>query len=150
MITYRFAEIKDLNLLVSLRLEFMGVAPSNNKYENIKVNIQGYFKTKILSGECEVILAENDSNVVGTGIMFYYDSVPSVSNITGKNAYITSMYVHESFRRQKIGSTILKKLLEKAKERNYRVIMLNATDMGMKLYKKHGFTDISNGMIYKY
>lgn len=150
IITYRFAEIKDLNLIVSLRLEFLEVAPSNNKYENIKVNIEEYFKTKILSGECTVILAESDSNVVGTGIMFYYDSVPSVSNMTGKNAYITSMYVHERFRRQKIGSIILTKLLEKAKERNYEVIMLNATDMGRKLYEEHGFTDISNGMIFKY
>ena len=48
MITYRFAEIKDLNLLVSLRLEFLEVSSSNNKYGNIKVNIQEYFKTKIL------------------------------------------------------------------------------------------------------
>ncbi|WP_216457408.1 hypothetical protein [Clostridium simiarum] len=45
MITYRFAEIKDLNLLVSLRLEFLEVSPSN-KYGNIKVNIEEYFKTK--------------------------------------------------------------------------------------------------------
>ncbi|MFL0246580.1 GNAT family N-acetyltransferase [Candidatus Clostridium stratigraminis] len=150
MITYKFAEIKDLNLLVSLRLEFLEVVPSNKEYQNLKINIEKYFKTKILSGECTVVLAESNSNVVGTGIMFYYNSVPSVSNMTGKNAYITSMYVHERFRRQMIGSTILTKLLEKAKERDYEVIMLNATDIGRKLYEKHGFTDISNGMIYKY
>ena len=149
MITYRFAEMKDLNLLISLRLEFLEVSSFNNNYQNIKINIEEYFKRKISSGECTVILAESDSNVVGTGIMFYYDSVPSVSNMTGKNAYITSMYVHEKFRRQKIGSTILTKLLNKAKELDYKVTMLNATDVGRNLYEKHGFTDINNGMICK-
>ena len=150
MVTYRFAEINDINLLVSLRLEFLEIVPSDNIYEELKVNIDDYFKTKLLSGECEVILAENASEVIGTGIMFYYDSVPSINNITGKNAYVTSMYVHEKFRRQKVGSTILLKLLDKAKERDYKAIMLNASDIGRKLYEKHGFTDISNGMLYKY
>lgn len=63
--------------------------------------------------------------------------------------YITSMYVHEKFRRQKIGSTILAKLLKKAEELNYKVIMLNATDVGRNLYEKDRFTDINNGMICK-
>lgn len=150
MITYRIAGISDVNLLVSLRLEFLETISTDNNYQELKSNIEDYFKAKISSRECTIILAEDESKVIGTGIMFYYDSVPSTSNITGKNAYITSMYVHEKFRRQNVGSTILKKLLDTAKEKNYKTIMLNATELGKKLYEKHGFTDIKNGMIYKY
>lgn len=128
----------------------MEIVPSDNEYVELMLNIEDYFKAKLLSGECEVILAENASNVIGTGVMFYYDFVPSINNITGKNAYVTSMYLHENFRGQKVGNTILTKLLDRAKEKNYKVIMLNATDMGRKLYEKHGFTDISNGMICKH
>lgn len=150
MIIYRHADLNDVNLLVSLRLKFLEITPSDNCYREINANIERYFKTKILSGECVIILAENEADVIGTGIMFYYDSVPSVSNITGKNAYITSMYVHELYRRQKIGSTILNKLVETAKEKGYYVVMLNATEIGKKLYQKHGFEFIENGMIFQY
>jgi N-acetylglutamate synthase and related acetyltransferases len=150
MITYRFAGIDDVNLIVFLRLEFIEIVPSSNNYQELKTNIEDYFKTKLLRGQCTVVLAESESNVIGTGIMFYYDSVPSVSNIPGKNAYVTSMYVHENFRRQKVGSTILKKLLDTAKEKNYKTIMLNATELGKNLYEKQGFIDIKDAMIYKY
>jgi GNAT superfamily N-acetyltransferase len=149
MISYRFADIRDLNLLVSLRIEFLHVAVAHNNYQELKSNIEAYFKSKLLSKECTIILAESEANVIGTGIMFYYASVPSVFNITGKNEYITSMYVDEKFRRQNIGTTILLKLLKKAKEENYKAIMLNASEMGRKLYEKCGFIDINNSMIFE-
>ncbi len=149
MIRYRYADLDDVNLVVSLRLKFLEVVPSDNCYHDIKLNIEKYFKTKILSRECSVILAESEGKVIGTGVMFYYDSVPSISNIEGKNAYITSMYVHEEYRRQNIASCILTKLIETAKEKNHHSVMLNATEIGKNLYQKHGFIDIQNGMIYK-
>jgi GNAT superfamily N-acetyltransferase len=149
MIEFRFAEIDDLNLLVSLRLEFLGALPSSDNYLQLRTNIEEYFKHKVLSGECTAILAEYESSIIGTGIMFYYDSVPSINNIEGKNAYVTSMYVIEHYRRKNIGSTILIKLIEKARLDNYNTIMLNASDIGRKLYEKHGFVDIENGMICK-
>jgi GNAT superfamily N-acetyltransferase len=94
-------------------------------------------------------LAENENDLIGTGIMFFYDSVPSVSNLVGKNAYITSMFVNEQYRRQKIGSNVLTKLIELSKEKSCNAVMLNATEIGKKLYLKHGFINIENDMIYK-
>lgn len=150
LITYREAQENDINLLMLLRLKFLEAVPSDTCYPELKENVESYFKAKISNGECVVILAENDVNSIGTGIMFYYDSVPSASNITGKSAYITCMYVDEPYRRQNIGSTILTKLIETAKENKCYNIKLSATDIGKKLYEKHGFVDIKNGMKLKY
>lgn len=61
----------------------------------------------------------------------------------------TSMYVDSNYRKQGIGTTILEKLVEKAKMRGYRMIMLNASDMGKPMYRKMGFTNTQNGMILK-
>lgn len=149
MVTYRYAEINDVDLLVSLRLKFLKLVPSDSCYNELKTNIEIYFNETISRRECSVILAEDEFNIIGTGIIFYYDSVPSVSNIVGKNAYITSMYVHEQYRRQKIGSEILTRLIKIAKEKNCQAVMLNATEIGKKLYQRHGFVDIESGMIYK-
>jgi len=144
---YRFATSDDIELLVSERLKFIDVNENNGDYNSIKDNCYIYFSDAIKSDSCDVILAENDGKCVGTGIIFYYNSVPSAFNVTGKNAYITSMYVEPNYRRNGIGSTILSKLLEKAGSRGYEIIMLNASELGKPMYQKFGFADSKNGMI---
>jgi GNAT superfamily N-acetyltransferase len=149
MINYRLAEKSDVDGLVSLRAQFIGIDKSHEAFEKVYENIKGYFESKILTKECVTILAEDKNSIIGTGIVFFYDSVPSLSNISGKNAYITSMYVKEEYRRIKIGSTILEKLIEISKTNHAQFIMLNATEIGRKLYNQYGFKDIENGMILK-
>jgi len=149
MINYRLAGKDDIDSLVSLRAEFIGLNKSHEAFEKVYENIKQYFEAKISTKECFTILAEDKNSIIGTGIVFFYDSVPSLSNISGKNAYITSMYVKEEYRRMKIGSTILEKLIEISKANNAQFIMLNATEIGRKLYNQYEFKDIENGMILK-
>lgn len=144
---YRFATSEDIELLVSERLKFVEVDESCSEYKLIKDNCYAYFSEALKCGSCDVILAENDGKCVGTGIIFYYNSVPSTFNITGKNAYVTSMYVAPECRRNGIGSAILSKLLEKAESKGYEIIMLNASELGKPMYQKFGFADSKNGMI---
>ncbi|QLY78535.1 GNAT family N-acetyltransferase [Clostridium intestinale] len=149
MINYRLAGKDDIDSLVSLRAEFIGLNKSHEAFEKVYENIKQYFEAKISTKECFTILAEDKNSIIGTGIVFFYDSVPSLSNISGKNAYKTSMYVKEEYRRMKIGSTILEKLIEISKANNAQFIMLNATEIGRKLYNQYEFKDIENGMILK-
>lgn len=144
---YRFADTNDLDLLVQLRLDFIEANRENEQYDIIKENCYSYFQTSLQNGFCDVILAEAEEIIVGTGIVFYYNSVPSTFNITGKNAYVTSMYVKEEYRRKGIATTMLKKLIDVSNKKGYPIIMLNASEMGKTLYKKLGFTEIRNGMI---
>lgn len=147
IMNYRTATIDDLDLLVYQRLKFIEVDENSNDYNIIKDNCFLYFKKAIDNDTCDVILAEDYGKCIGTGIIFYYDSVPSSFNHTGKNAYITSMYVEQDYRCHGIGMTILEKLVEKAEARGYKIIMLNASDMGKSIYKKLGFVEIKNGML---
>ncbi len=117
---YKMAKLEDVDLLVSQRLDFLGINKDSNDYNLIKRNCYSYF-IDALNGE--------------------------KLNVEGKNAYITSMYVNPSYRRKGIGTTILRCLIEKAKLRGYKIIMLNASDMGTPIYKKMGFIEINNGMI---
>lgn len=144
---YRMATHNDIDLLVSLRMEFINITETDESYNAIKDNCYLYFENAFENNTCDAVLVEEAGKYVGTGIAFYYDSVPSVLNITGKNAYITSLYVEPKYRRKKIGTTILEMLLDKIRERDYKIIMLNASDMGKSLYEKFGFIEIENGMI---
>lgn len=144
---YRFADCSDIDLLVQLRLDFLQVDKENEKYDVIKENCQTYFHNAITEGFCDVILAKDEGQIVGTAIVFYYQSVPSTFNITGKNAYVTSMYVKEDCRRKGIATAMLQQLIKITKQKGYPIIMLNASEMGKALYKKFGFSEIQNGMI---
>ena len=139
----------DIELLVKMRLVFLEADESNAGYSRIKENCGGYFQKALREETCDVVLAEENGACVGTGIVFYYDSVPSVSNPTGKNAYITSIYVAKEYRRRGVGRTIVTMLQEKARERGYAILMLNASEMGRHMYEKMGFSEIHNGMILR-
>ncbi|MBQ7919741.1 MAG: GNAT family N-acetyltransferase [Lachnospiraceae bacterium] len=145
---YCFATIEDMDLLVSRRLQFIEINEDCENYDSIKENCYLYFKKSFANDSCDVVLAEEGGMIVGTGIVFYYDSVPSRSNPRGKNAYVTSLYVEPKYRKRGIARAIMTELTSKAASRGYEIIMLNASDMGRPLYEKMGFTEIHNGMIW--
>lgn len=144
---YRLATSADIELLVSERLKFIEVDECNDNYSLIRDNCYTYFTDSFANNSCDVILAEDDGKCIGTGIVFYYNSVPSAFNITGKNAYVTSMFVEPNYRRRGVGTAILNKLIEMAESKKYEIIMLNASELGKPMYKKVGFVDSRNGMI---
>lgn len=151
---YRHAGKQDLNLLVESRLQFtygmrdIQVESSDKEYEKLKENCERYFRCALEEDTCDVILAEENGECVATGIIFYYLSVPSVFNVAGKNAYITSLYVKPEYRRLGIGTTILKHLINCASQRGYDIVMLSASELGKPIYEKIGFQEIQNSMIY--
>lgn len=144
---YRLATSADIELLVSERLKFIEVDECNDNYSLIRDNCYTYFTDSFANNSCDVILAEDDGKCIGTGIIFYYNSVPSAFNITGKNAYVTSMFVEPNYRSRGVGTAILNKLIEMAESKKYEIIMLNASELGKPMYKKVGFVDSRNGMI---
>jgi len=143
----RMATCEDIGLLVSMRLSFVEADEKDTDYMLLKENCYSYFKRAFSDHACDVVLAEENGRCVGTGIVFYYDSVPSTFNVTGKNAYITSLYVEPEYRCNGIGTEIIAKIVEKVLERKYKIIMLNASEMGKPLYEKLGFIETKNSMI---
>lgn len=148
-VTYRNATIEDIDFLVDSRLDFIHISCTDDNYGFIKSNLYDYFEAGLKEKQCDIVLAEVASSVIGTGIIFYYNSVPSLFNPWGKNAYITSMFVNEKYRRQGFASTILDKLIKTAKLKDYHVFILQETDIGKPLYEKYGFHEGKKGMILK-
>lgn len=61
------------------------------------------------------------------------------------NSYLDSLFVKKEYRNQKIGSTLLEKVLNDCKE--YQVIRLNTNIKAISLYQRYGFCQ--NGQIEK-
>lgn len=149
VINYRNAIVEDMALLVESRLSFIHISKTDANYQLLKNNIQNYFEKGFKEKQFDIILAEHENSIIGTGIIFYYDAVPSSFNPWGKNAYITSMFVNESYRRCGIATNILDKLIQISKSKGYHVFILQESDMGRPLYEKYGFHEGKKGMILK-
>jgi len=149
VINYRNATVEDIALLVESRLNFIHVFKIDANYQLLKSNIQNYFEKGFKETQFDIILAEHENSIIGTGIIFYYDAVPSSFNPWGKNAYITSMFVNENYRRGGIATNILDNLIQISKSKGYHVFILQETDMGRPLYEKYGFHEGRKGMILK-
>jgi GNAT superfamily N-acetyltransferase len=148
-INYRNATVVDIDFLVESRLDFIDISYADENYELLKSNLYIYFEKGLLEKQCDIVLVEVDSSIIGTGIIFYYNSVPSLFNPWGRNAYITSMFVNEKYRRQGIASTILDKLIKTALLNEYHIFLLQESEMGKSLYEKYGFHEGKNGMLLK-
>lgn len=144
---YRMATKEDIDLLVTLRMDFINIQKDDDRYEEIRKNCYTYFNKAYANDSCDVVLAEENGRCIGTGIVFYYDSVPSPFNTTGKNSYLTSMYVDPDYRRNGIGTAILEQVIACAKRRGVTAMFLSASELGRPLYEKRGFTDNKNGMM---
>ncbi len=59
--------------------------------------------------------------------------------------YLDSLFVKKEYRNQKVGSTLLEKVLNDCKE--YQIIRLNANIKAVSLYQRYGFCQ--NGQIEK-
>jgi GNAT superfamily N-acetyltransferase len=148
-IMYRKATIEDIDFLVESRIDFINISYADENYELLKSNLYIYFEKGLLEKQCDIVLAEVDSLVIGTGIIFYYNLVPSLFNPWGRNAYITSMFVNENYRRQGIALTILDKLIKTALLKEYHIFLLQESEKGKPLYEKYGFHEGKNGMLLK-
>lgn len=148
MIQYRYATPVDLDFLVEERLRFIKVGPDHENYAAIRENCRAFFEDGLNAQTCDAVIAEDEGRCIGTAIAFYYLSVPSSRNHTGKNAYITSVFVEPDYRRQGIASEMLRRIVARAQSYGCVNIMLTATDMGKPLYEKLGFIQTPNAMLY--
>jgi len=83
-------------------------------------------------------VAEREGEVIGMALYYfvYYTWV-------GKSLYLEDLYVKESFRGQNIGSQLMGKMLEVAREENckrFRLQVLNWNEPAIGFYEKNGFT----------
>lgn len=147
-IVYREATLEDLDFLVAERLRFIKVGPEDERYEPIRDNCRAFFLDGLSNGTCCAVLAQEDDTCIGTTIAFLYLSVPSGRNHTGRNAYITSVFVEETYRRRGIASAMVERIVAWAQAKGCVNIMLTATDMGKPLYEKLGFVQTPGAMLY--
>lgn len=150
MISYRKAEIKDIQELINLRIDFLKEVMNikdENKDEEVRESLFEYFSTSIPKDEFIAWFAADGDKIIATSGLSFYRRPPSYKNIVGKGAYIMNMYTIPSYRGKGIAKLLFSKVIEEAKAKGYSHFSLHATEMGRPIYKTFGFMESEDEMI---
>lgn len=147
MIEYRIATNKDIELLMSSRLEMLKVVnnlPQDYEYTDEIINeSRDYF----LNGDQVTVLALDGDVVAGCASMSFMRIMPTFSHPTGKCAHLMNVYTRSEYRRQGIARKMVNMLIDETWKRGATEISLDATKMGRPLYESLGFTNSTECMV---
>lgn len=149
MITYRCAEIKDIEIISDLRIEVLRAANlfDDSVYmEDVRKNTLDYYKKAFEDNSNITYLALDNNNIVACGSVSFYSVMPTYCNKSGKCAYLMNIYTKPEYRKQGIATKILDYLVKKSVEYGAEKISLEATEMGRPVYEKYGFKPMNNEM----
>ena len=144
---YRIATAKDIDLLMSSRLEMLKVVndlPQDYQYDDLIVNeSRDYF----LNGDHITVLVIDNGEVIGCASMSFMRIMPTFSHPTGKRAHLMNVYTRSEYRRQGIARKMVEILIDETWKRGATEISLDATTMGRPLYESLGFKPTTEGMV---
>jgi len=121
---------------------------SDNEKDALRQSIKQHFETGIAEGSLITWLACDSEKIISTCGLTFFTATPSITNITGKQGYITNMYTYPEYRRRGIASKLFELTVEEAKVRGCGRIVLYKTGMAENIYKQFGFDDSHGYMTY--
>ena len=97
--------------------------------EEWQLNIVDFLKNNYQYPFFQTIVAELDGELAGIGNIFIHE----------KTAWLGNIIVQQNFRGNGMGTAITEKLINIGKHNNCESILLTATELGEKIYRKLGF-----------
>ena len=142
---YRLAIKEDIPLLIELRKRQL-IDEGQNPDVNMDQELVKFFNNHFADNTLVEWVAEEDGKIVGTAAILLFEFPPAFTNPSGIKGYITNMYTAPEYRGQGLASELLKKVLDEARSRSVKNILLAASDMGKPVYKKVGFEEAGDWM----
>lgn len=145
----RKATIEDLDLLVSWRMEVLNAVFGNvvmQDWSLLEQANRGYYAQTLCTQEHCACFALQEAQVVGCGGICLSREMPSPDNPTGLCAYLMNIYTVPTFRGHGVGVSVVRWLINEARNRQITKIYLETTGEGRKLYRNMGFDDMPDMM----
>ncbi len=144
-ISYRRADINDVDILVDLRVRFLNSLYNHTEDKEtkiLKVSLKDYFTKAIASGNFIAWLAEYNGETIGTSGMVLWELPGRYGGLeSGRLGYILNMYTVPEVRRKGVCTRLLEELIKEAKSFGIKYLHLHASKDGMNIYWKTGFAE---------
>jgi ribosomal protein S18 acetylase RimI-like enzyme len=142
-LTYRKLYLQDLDLLVKYRMMFLRELQNpadKNDLKLLEESLIGYFSKTLEDNTFIAWVSEYENEPVSFGGMVVQDIPGHFTFISGKQGYILNMYTLPEYRGRGLSTKLLHKLIEDAKSAGLTKVYLHATNDGINIYKKAGFS----------
>lgn len=144
----RFAQVGDIEALVTLRLDFFKESPdwvmSEKQLEDITAQLYRYYETH-LNRDFFAALAVEGEEIAAVSFLVLQEKPANINFPTGKTGIILNVLTYPAYRRKGYASATLMMLIEKARQEHASYLELHATKAGKAVYKKLGFTNTDLG-----
>lgn len=137
----RKATLKDLPVLINQRRAMwreMGVKEQRQLDTADKV-YERWARSKMKTGTLLGWLAEDGGKVLGGGCVWLQPIQPMPEYDRMLQPYLLSMYTEPGSRGLGVASRIVENAAEWCRSQNFPLLRLHASNMGRKVYIKHGF-----------
>jgi dipeptidyl aminopeptidase/acylaminoacyl peptidase len=145
---FRNATSRDISRLVELRLKALAET-TNVRTEACEKIISRYFYRVLSSTTHVCIVATENNQIVGVGIISFSLYPPNTTSCTGNYANIESVYLTPSFRRSGIDKELFNKLMSWAYMRSAEVVTCNIEELDSQLWKEYQFSPKKSEVILK-
>lgn len=144
---YRFADAKDMEKLLSSRLDTLRAVNHLGKDYQFSDSFLAASRQYFLDGDQSTVLALDGDRVAGCATLCYLVMMPTFSHPSGRRAHLMNVYTDADYRRQGIARRMVSMLIERAWESGATEISLDATEAGRPLYLQLGFRDSDECMV---
>jgi len=149
MFTIRDAYLRDIDMIVDLRMKLLfelGKLEKEDGTAKLQDATRSYFINKIQAGEFRVWIAENAGQIIGMTCIQFIEHPPVYENINGIEAHVMDVYTVKEWRGQGIAKAILLRIIDYAKEKKAKRVVLNTLGADKRIYEILGFISITNEM----
>jgi GNAT superfamily N-acetyltransferase len=139
--TVRKATLKDLPILVHQRRAMWRDLGARQQRELDRADkiYQRWARSRMKSGSLMGWVAEDGGKVLGGGCVWLQPVQPRPGYDLMIQPYLLSMYTEPRSRGLGVASGVVKKALEWCRSNGFAQLRLHASEMGRKVYLKHGF-----------
>ena len=142
-IIYDTATISDIPELVRLRILYMTDdfgSLTDEERESMEKQLPGYFERE-LGKKLIAFVARAEGRLVSAAYLLIIEKPANPFFLNGLDSEVLSVYTEEEYRGKGICTSLMKNMIEYAREHQICRIDLVATDEGYPIYKKLGFED---------
>jgi GNAT superfamily N-acetyltransferase len=133
----------DKKLFVNLRMAYLTEEYKIGEIEKkqIENNLESYFDEHILKNDFIGIICEYNGKIISAAYLILSEKPPNPNFINGKTGTLMNVYTYPEYRKKGIAAKLIMEIIKEAKNINVKIINLEATNAGIKLYEKIGFKE---------
>ncbi|RAR44549.1 GNAT family N-acetyltransferase [Paenibacillus sp. MDMC362] len=140
----RIATKDDIDQLIRMRWDFtleddLDGTLKNEAYSGFYEECYDFLWKALQSDIWSIWVAEEDGMIVSNIYIELIHKVPRPGRITHPFAYMTNVYTKPDYRGKGIGSKLISKINEWAKENKYEFIIVWPSEDGVNFYEKNGY-----------